>query len=433
MFEFFKTPIVIKELRSKLTEVQHSLDILIGGAVENQTLKGNPYPGYAQAITELARKYEGVAEWGVLQARNIIDIRSAFIIGQGLKLVSDEKESREMVFIQALVKQNNLDEEMPQEFAKEAEIEGRMCVKLIPNADTTKQTIDLRFVSYSTHNYKVHASKDDYQKYEKITYYDKEKGETTIPEMEFVYKKFAGRVNKVNEVMPKTAMILRHCEALDKALYDWRESNYLFAVPTPYFKCLTKEEVDNTYNKLKVTNWKLGKMFVGTAEFSLVEMSGSGLASLEKEIITLAKFISGATGVPVHFLGLPDLMSNRAVSTDLFELINASTNKERHIWQGFYEELFDKAILMANAQFKLGLRPGIVKAMVLAITEAKIRELVEVWYPLYNGGVIDLDYMLSKIPDIDPDKVKAAQKEAALKQLEQIKAYEQRMSQEVPV
>lgn len=421
MFEIFPKKTEVKELRKQVAELQNSVSILLGDAAINLSSTSNPYKTYQAAVKALAEKYEGTADWGVLQIKNIIDIRSAFIIGQGLKLVCDEKNSRELEFIEEFIRYNNFDEEMPQELAKEAEIDGRALVKIIPNIENKQ--IDLRYVSYSSNNYKVITDAEDYQKYLRVEYQTKSK-HVILDESEFVYKKFAGRIDKVNDVMPKVAMVLRQCEDLDKALVDWRNGNYFFATPTPYFKCSDKQEVESLYNKLKSVNWKVGKLFVGTADFSMVEINGAGMASLEKEIITLAKFISGATGIPVHFLGLPDLMSNRAVSSDLFELINASTNKERHIWEGFYEELFDKVLLLANKHFKKGFEIGKVKANVLSFTEAQMTQLVNVWLPLYSAGVVDLKYILGKIPDADSEEIMKSQEESALKMLEGIKQQE---------
>lgn len=424
IFGFGKEGQAVKELRTQVAELQNSISILIGDEVVMRTTsRGNPYCTYQSAIAALAQKYEGTAEWGVQQARNVIDVRSAFIIGQGIKLTTDSKDknSRELEFIEGLIKQNNLDEEMPQEFAKEAEIEGRCLVRLIPNIE--KKQIDIRFISYSANKYTVTSSTNDYQKYEKVEY-QTSSSKVVLNENEFVYKKFAGRIDKVNDIMPKVAMVLRHMEDLDKALYDWRQGNYFFGTPTPTFKCSTKEEVDKLYKTLKDVNWKIGKLLVTTAEFKLVEQSGGGITSIKEEITMLAKIISGATGVPVHFLGLPDLMSNRAVSTDLFEFINASTNKERHIWEGFYEEVFDKAVAMYNETFNSNLEPNLVKAKILSITEAKIDELARVWLPLYTANVIDLDYFLSKIPDADAEEIKKNQDARATKMLEQIKASE---------
>ena len=442
MFEIFRNPIKVREMRKQIVELQNSVNILIGGATEQASSRGNPYRTYQGAITALAQKYEGTAQYGVNQIRNIIDIRSAFIIGQGIQLNCEDEKlySRELEFINDMIRYNNFDEEMPQELAKEAEIEGRSLVKLIPNKE--KQNVDIRYVSYNTNNYTVISSPDDYQKYLKVTGKTRSSGNTidgykyvelNLDASEFVYKKFAGRVDKVNDIMPKTAMVLRHCEDLDKALCDWREANYFFAVPTPYFKCVDVNEIKTTAAKINEVNWRVGKAFIGTADFKMVEISGSGMNSIKEEILALAKFISGATGVPVHFLGLPDLMSNRAVSTDLFEFINASTNKERHIWEGFYEELFDKALLMANKEFKRNYATGKIKAKILSITESQIRQLAEIWLPLYSAGVVDLRYILGKIPDIDVEEQISSQEESALKMFEKVKQQEKEQIEDVPL
>jgi len=426
MFEIFKSPIRVKEMRRQMADLQHSVSILLGDQITASTSRGNPYPNYRAAITEIANKYEGTATWGVQQVRNIIDVRSAFVIGQGIKLVQKDGsdiKSREMEFLEQFIELNDLDEEGPLDLAKESDIEGRCLVKLVANIE--KKMIEYRFISFSVNGYKIETDAEDYKKYLRASYRDsKNQKDVVIDVKDFIYKKFAGRIEKVNDIMPKIAMVLRQCEDLDKSLYDWREMNKLFASPTPYFKCASKEESNAMQTRLASMNWKIGKILAGTAEYSLIGMTDSGKDSLEKEIITNAKMISGATGVPVHFLGFPDLMSNRSTSTDLFEFITASTAKERGVWAGFYEEMFDKVIEKANAELKQNLEPGKIKVEILQVSDAKIQELANVWLPLYTGGVIDLDYMLAKIPDIDPKKVKAYKAAEDAKMLESIKAQE---------
>lgn len=432
MFSIFPKRMEVKELRKEVKELQNALSILVSNNETQKTFVGNSYQDYKSAITELCKKYEGTADWGVLQVGNIIDIRSAFIIGQGIKAIpkdSKNKESRELEFIQKFIEHNDLDEELPQDLAKEAELEGRVLVKLIPNQD--KKQIDVRFISYNTNGYTVKTAAGDYKKYESVTYKDSEtKQDVTLKAEEFVYKKFSGRISKVNDVMPKVAKVLTQCENLDKALYDWRRIDGLFSTPTPVIECDDSQVAKDLNSEInapnKPINWKIGKLLIlAKAKFVLVGADVAGATALEKEIIALAKVISGATGVPVHFLGYPELMSNRAVSTDLFEFINASTNKERSIWTGFYEELFYKALMMAQ-QFQTGYDPdkNAIKAQILQVTEAKMRELVEVWLPLLNANAIDLDYMLSKIPDADPDKIKNSAEESALKMMESLKNQE---------
>lgn len=433
----FKKTIEIKELEMtrEIAEIQHDINILISGAVGNTTYTGSTYKTASAAISELAKKYDGSADWGNQQARNIIDLRAAFIIGQGLKISKkEEKFDKELEFIKDFIDYNDLDEEMPQEFAKEAEIEGRFLCRLLP--DKEKKNINLQFISYTTNNYEIKTDSNDYKKYLEAKYTKSKTSEKVIlkPD-EFIYKKFGGRTNKVNEIKPKTAMILVQLENLDKALWDWRKINHLFSAPTPYFKTETEEEAKKLYDRLNAIHWNIGKLLVSKYEYVLKGIEGSGgIESLEKEIVTLAKVISGATGIPVHFLGLPDLMSNRAVSTDLFELIVGSTSKERHVWVGCYEEIFNKAIRMANKEFKRNFNENSINVEIPYVTAQKLKEIAEIWFPLYQDRAISWEFFISKIPEADADEMKSQlekkEEESAKKVLESIKKAEEERNKE---
>ena len=65
-----------------------------------------------------------------------------------------------------------------------------------------------------------------------------------------------------------------------------------------------------------------------------------------------------------------------------------------------------------------------MKANVLSFTEAQMTQLVNVWLPLYSAGVVDLKYILGKIPDADSEEIMKSQEESALKMLEGIKQQE---------
>lgn len=205
--------------------------------------------------------------------------------------------------------------------------------------------------------------------------------------------------------MPKLATVLRNIEDLDKALWDLRKINHYFASPTPYFKVENGKDVDNLYNFLKDTNWKIGKLLVSNADFELKGYTGTSVDALFKEIETHAKIISGTTGVPVHYLGIPDLLSNRATAENLLEVLYSSTEKERKVWVGFYEELFDKAMLMANKNFQQNYKlrnsngERTVYVDIPFITPERIKQLVDVWLPLYTAGVLELEDMKARIPD----------------------------------
>lgn len=420
----FRGAVEIKELRRSYAQLQHTVSILISGMEEKKTYKGNPYQTYSSMVTALSKKYLGLADWGNQITKNIIDVRAAFTIGQGIKpTMKDKKAERERDFIKEFIDFNNLDEEVSQDWAREAEIEGKFLCRLFPNKE--KKQIEARYIPWTAHEYKIETDPDDYEDYTKASYKVSKTGkDVELSPSEFVYKKFGGRTHKVNETPPKTGLILRQIEDLDKALWDWRKINHLFAAPTPYFKCESIEQAKKLNMLLKEINWKIGKLLVTTAEYELKGYSGEGTTSLEKEIISLAKIISGATGVPVHFLGLPDLMSNRAVAENLMELIYASTSKERHIWIGTYEEMFQKALAIANAEFKKGYNKAAIGVQIPFITAQKMKELVEVWLPIYSAGAISLDFFLSKIPELDVEEEKQKQNQSTLKLLEDIKKKE---------
>ena len=391
--------------------LQNSIDFVTARAdnVANNGYTANPYKTPDLAIQELCSKYENKSDWGCGITSNIVDTRAAFIIGQGIQVKLKEGYEtigeRELEFIDNFIKENNLDEEMPQEYAKEAELEGKWLGVL--SWDESKKQVKLRYVSYNQTKYKVTSADDDYAEYTQASYkLNGQDTDKTYAANEFVYKKFSGRTNKVNEVTPKLAKTLGWVEDIDKALWGWRKMNRFFASPTPYFECEDTEEANSFYEMLKKVRWNVGKFLAGTAKYSLVTPETGGMESLKEEILAKAKMVSGTSGVPVHFLGLPDLMSNRAVSTDLFEAINASTSKEKSVWVGAYEEIFDKAIEMNNTKNNGNLMKGILEVSIPQVTSIKLQELTDVWLPMYLGGAIDLGTMLAQVPNIDATKVK---------------------------
>lgn len=400
-----KDSVQVQDLRKTVSQLQHTLDILIAQVDTSKKYTGNPYKNPDTAITELSNKYENRADWGCVQTKNIVDIRSVFTIGEGVVLREKnedvQKKSREMEFMERLFQLNDLNEETPQSFAKEAEIEGRFLCRLIP--DFEKETVQVRWVSYSTNKYTIVSDPNDYKKYLQAKWKSSDQKDIVLEEGEFIYKRFSGRTNKVNDVAPKLANVLRQLEDLDKCLYDWRGINHLFSAPTPHFKVQTAQEVDDLNKKLKAANWKLGKYLVTTSELNIVTAGIEGVNSLKEEMTNLAKIISGAVGVPVHFLGLPDLLSNRSTSNDLFELIQASTSSERMVWTGFYEELCQKSLEIANKFFSKAFDLEAVKAAIPFISSAKLKELTEIWLPLWQADAIDLQYLLRQVPNSTPE------------------------------
>ncbi len=380
---------------------------------------GNPYFTYSGAVIELARKYEGTSQWGVLQTGNIIDIRAAFIIGQGISVFpKDKKEDpavNEMAFIEDFMRFNDLDREMAQEFAKEAEIEGRWLG--VFSWDAQAKMVTLRVRSWTSTQYTVVTDPQDYAWFTKILYKDPDGADQVINEGDFVYATFSGRVHQPYQPLPKVAKCLAQIENLDKALWDWREINRLFASPVPHVECANKEDaryMDDAVNgKDKdgrpARNWKTKKLFIHTGKFEYSLPGDAGVKSLENEIVTNAKMISGTTGVPVHFLGLPELMSGRGtIGTGLMQLVSLSTSKERAIWIGTYEQIIAKAMAIYNSKMGLDqkskekqLDPEKLKVTIPFISDDTWGRIKDVWLPMYLADSVSLQTFLSQIPGID--------------------------------
>jgi len=419
----------IADLESRVEQLQHLIidDVLVARE-EAAVYKSNAYPTYSSAVTEIVKKYNGTADWGVFQTGNIIDIRAAFIISEGVTLIEKgDNPELEMEFAEAFLEYNNLDKEVAQDFAKEAEIEGKILLKLawVPgpgSGNLKKGMVTVLFVPWAETRYKIEVAKEDYTEYVKASWKPTGKSEEkTLSPPEFVYAKFGGRISKPNEAAPKIMKCLTQIENLDKAVRDWREINRLFAAPTPHFECETKEQAGYIMQQIEENpNFRIKKMLAHTGKFSFAGPDIKGMTSLEDEIITNAKMISGATGCPVHFLGLPDLLSNRATADNLMQLVVASTSKERQIWKGVFEELLTKAMTMYNknvlGQKSRGVKldPTKVGVEIPLVMESEWLHFEKVWLPLWLAGKITNELALSKLPGCDVkaemERIKADEK-----------------------
>ncbi len=405
----------IEEMQKSLKEYQAFLidDILTARAEASKKYTGNRYKTYNTAVKEISKKYKGNADWGVFQTGNIIDLRAAFIISEGLNITGDKNEAKaELEFAEAFLRYNDLDREVPQEFAKEAEIEGKILLKLAWEEQEVNGkkggAVSVRFIPWTQKNYKIETSKttDDYLRYTKAVWTPSSGKEETLDEPEFVYKKFGGRVYDPNDAQPKVMKCLTQIEDLDMALRDWREIDRLYSSPTPEIECETKEQAAAIMEEIrKNPNFKIKKFIAHTGVLSFKGPDIRGIQSLENEILTLVKMISGTTGIPVHFLGLPDLLSNRAVASNLGQLILSSTSKEREIWKGAYEEVLAKSMVMFNekvfAQKSGGLDPTKLKVDIPYPSEEAWEHFEKVWLPLWLAGKISDELALSKLPGIN--------------------------------
>lgn len=436
---------LLEEQVSKYKHVQETLvkDILTLKEYE-RSVKGNDYQEYAAAVQAISDKYNNQANWGCMQTGIIIDLRSAFILGEGVQIASTtrtkEEAGKEIAWANDFLDYNDLDAEMAQEIVKEAEIEGKIALKLYYDQKAFKTwpgMVSVRYISWLSKKYNVETDPQDYLWYKKLKWRPDGKGakEEELDEQEFVYKKFGGRLNKPNEAQPKIVRALTAIDKLDKATWDLRRLNHLFASQTPNFECEDPKQVQKILQYLEDINWKIGKAIVHTAKFSMVGPDSSGINNLIEEITLWAKIVSGITGIPIHYLGFLDLLKNRATGENTRELIMAVTEKERNIWVGAYEELLVKAMEMYNERVNKQLSrdkrldPYRVKVTIPHITQEHWDRIEKVLIPAAAVNIVSKEYVASQIPGVDmqeeatrQEKRNAEEAERARQEFELLKA-----------
>lgn len=409
-----KNILLDKEIKRKDGQLQEMAGVLTYKQEEETDYKGNAYVTYPAAVAEINKKYKGIADWGIW-AGNIIDVRAAFIMGRGLNVITedDKKAKKELEWANEFLDYNDLILKVPLLLATEGEIEGKFLLPLYKIKEPP--FVKVGYISWTDKDYKIVADPQNYLKYLTASYKEGS-GDVVLTEPEFVYRKFGGRVFIANEACPKMWRSLNEIDDVSKALKDLRTINNLLALPTPYFKCETIEEAQGTREWIAShKNWRLGKAFVGTSDFSFVEISTANSQILEKEIEDKIKIISGNVGVPVHFMGLPDLMSNRSTAENLMEFVWASTRRERETWESAYTEVLRKSMVMATGLTgKTPLDPMKIKVEITEVTTNEFKHIAEAWLPLFRENAISLGTLLSKIPDIDPTtELKTLEKEKA--------------------
>ena len=442
----------IQNLESKVNKYHEVQELLVDNILTLQgvqkTYTGNDYKTYKDVVNAISDKYNNKADWGCLQTGAVIDLRAAFVLGEGLQVVHNTETraeaENELRWAEDFFSWNDLDAEGAQELAKEAEIEGKIALKMIYEPGEYREwpgMVSVRFIPWTTKKYKITADPNDYQYYKTISWEPTATAKGGIlQENEFVYKKFGGRLSDPNEAQPKIAGCLTQIDRLDKALWDLRGINHLYASPTPDIEVQDKQEVQPLMNMLgaKGNNWKIGKLLIHTGKFQMVSADASGIQSLISEIELCVKMISGVTGIPIHHLGLLDLLKNRATGDNTREVINAATNRERRVWIGAYEELIEKSMKMFNekanpqkSEEKM-LDHTKISINIPLITQEQWDRIERVLIPAAVAGIISKEFVAEQIPGVDLEaeaerrnKKEEVEIERVNREMEKIKAEQQ--------
>jgi hypothetical protein len=218
--------------------------------------------------------------------------------------------------------------------------------------------------------------------------------------------RLGGTPDKVNDTMPVVGNCLSDVENASRIKWDLRYNNHLYGKLTPSFKTENKQDAAALNNLLETAKWEIGRAYCGTAELKIVGPPLGALESLKGELIIACRIISINTGIPIHWLSWPELMSNRSTADSLLEVINSATAEEREIWTESFTELIIKAgrlgFKMGFSNWPYNIDKEKFEIRLPLISLAMLKQIQETWIPLSEMGYISKDSVRNRVPGINP-------------------------------
>ena len=385
------------------------IESMLTGRALNLTIPGttNAYTGYEAQVDETYRKYNSQSDFGSQQTRTVIDLRTAFISGEGISASAENPQTAK--WIEAFIKLNKLNAYNFSNAAKGCEMAGQnvFILKVGNNKITNEIEIKVRRIPY-TREKRFKPVYEDYLKDKVIDIHIKtEFGWQSFGETNFVYTRTGGDDSNSYGAITKVGTVLTDLENYDRALKDMRRNNHIFARITPVFETKSDSETTSLSAWLNRLKWTIGKAFIGQAKFHYETPASSTHDNLNSELVATIKTISAVTGAPVHWLGYVDLMSNRSTAESLYEFIKNATSFERVIWEeSLYELILKAQELYINAGgTELILDPDFQIRLPL-ISFANFLDKVRALTIAYADKAISINDYMNEIPGIDPLKTK---------------------------
>lgn len=277
---------------------------------------------------------------------------------------------------------------------------------------------------------------NDPESIKRIIYMTKDKGTEEITD-KFKYVKLGGDPGKVNETPTRCGLVLKEIDNYDRALNCMRVNNHLFSRVTPFFKTSSEKATTAILSKIKAMGWKLGQALAGEADFSLVVPPIGAMESLKAEMAQLAKAISATSGIPVHWLGHVDMMSNRATAEELYDVISNATSQDRAVWA---ESIYDLIVTAQELAIDNGMmEPGTLvdrdfTVSIPVVSFVKLESLVNALSKAFNDGAISVGTYRNLLPGVDPYIEAEATEEENESEIEQLKTeveYEKRRQNDI--
>jgi len=364
-------------------------------------------------LSTLRKMYKGESKRGNQLAGAITDFHAALQFGQGIRLkdeASDDPDKPSPAFeaFREFMDVNDLSDEGLIDLGVSGELDGQVLLRLQPDPiinQVRAWTIPLLRTRYEV---RWKTNEPWTPSVAVLNPGDAQGNEEKLEKHEFVFVRFRC-VKDGTYGIARVLRVLDEMEDLHEAIRDWRKINRIFASPTPVFLGKDAQAMARIKTAIVSINWKIGKAFIGMAgdEFKLVGLAGGEHASLKDEIVSHAQTISGATNVPVHYLGYPELMSNRSVADSDMEPALKATEKALKQWSGFFTETKEKVFNMLNVLHGRGAsgayNPDDVSVKFPSVRKGNIIESIKAWLPVRVSKQISHATFLEKIGIDDPE------------------------------
>jgi len=365
----------------------------------------NNYASYGAQVEAAYKMYEAKSRYGAEVFGGIVDIYNSFLAGEGISVTASKPAAQK--YIDRFFEHNKLNGSRLMDMILTGSLEGKDLVRLYRNND--KKMIDVASFSWHYNRYIVITQNGNKDKIVKVVY--KPKGdigkEKTLPADSLVFVRLGGTEFSVDETPNRFHRVLTDCENYSRAKYDLRKNTHLFGNVMPNWKTEAgSQEAKAITNALESKEWIIGDGYAGPAEFRLIEPTGSAADAILKDMLSALKVVSMTTGIPIHFLAYPELMSNRATADNLLELVAATTKKDRLIWEEAFREIIEKSMEMAvNNQYETNDILGAdINVKLPMVSLSLLKQVIEVWYPLLQDDIISIFTFMNMLPGIDPSK-----------------------------
>lgn len=405
---------VLKEIKIQASEgSKQKLDIesLMLASGVNTSVPGitNSYTDYKLQTVAIYSKYNAGEDYGNQLVRTVVDFRTAFIGGEGISVSCKNDDVSDWI----------------DDFLTRNKLNGSTLINLIKGGEMLGQSLAILDYNKDTNEIEVYRKPYDKDKPYRPKYDPKtnklldiqvKKENSLDPEgwkslglEHFVYIRPGGDDRLNNKPTTKTGIILTDIDNYDRCLKDIRRNNHIFARITPVFEVTNENEANALKKNLAAIKWKIGTAFIGKAKFKYETPPSGAHTNLTAELVSAVKTISAATGVPVHWLGFVELMSNRSTADSLYEMIKNSTLNERLIWEEALYDIILKAqeLYINNGGKDITLEKDFEVKLPL-LDFALFFDKVKALSMAYTDEAISIDDYRNQIPGINPLKTAKA-------------------------